>query len=101
MSVAGGCLCGAVRYRIEGDLAFFDSAADSGNLLSRGFCPTCGTPVTTQSHARRHLIAVRIGTLDDPDAAAPAQIIWTSSAPAWACLDPALPQVERQPPPVG
>jgi hypothetical protein len=27
--------------------------------------------------------------------------IWTSQAPTWACVDPALPKVERQPPPAG
>jgi hypothetical protein len=25
--------------------------------------------------------------------------IWTSSAPGWACIDPALPRVEKQAPP--
>ena len=34
--------------------------------------------------------------LADP-AAAPQAIIWTRSAPAWACFDPGLPQTEGQP----
>jgi len=38
-------------------------------------------------------------TLDDPAIAAPSMAIWTSQAPVWACIDPALPRVEKQPPP--
>ena len=33
--------------------------------MHRQFCPTCGTPVFTQSEARLHMIGVRAGTLDD------------------------------------
>ncbi len=85
--------------QIDGEICWFESIADSGNTLSRGFCPACGTPLLVQSHARRHLIAIRVGALDSPEAVAPTAIIWTECAPLWACLDPALPHVERQPPP--
>jgi hypothetical protein len=42
---------------------------------------------------------VRIGTLDDPSSVKPVANIWSASAPVWACLDPALERIERQPPP--
>jgi hypothetical protein len=42
---------------------------------------------------------VRAGTLDDPSAIRPTANIWAASAPAWACLDPALERVDRQPAP--
>lgn len=86
--------------RIEGTLALHDKPAASGPLLERGFCPACGTHLTTQSHARRHLIGVRVGAFDDPAAYPPAAVIWTASAPPWALIDPALPSTERQPPPL-
>ena len=83
----------------EGEVRWFESPADSGATLARGFCPACGTPLFTQSHARRHLIGVRLGALDDPELMAPQLVIWTASAPSWAVIDAALPQVKRQPPP--
>ena len=42
----------------------------------------------TQSDARRHMIGVRAGTLDDPEIGKPQMTIWTSSAPSWAVFDP-------------
>lgn len=87
-------------FRVEGTLSDYRSVADSGNVMHRGFCPVCGTHVTTASEARPHLIAVRAGTLDDQSLVRPMAIIWTSRAPSWARLDPELSQFEGQPPPV-
>lgn len=84
---------------IEGALRDHASRADSGNIVHRTFCPACGTPVTTQSEARPHILSVRAGTLDDPGRFKPEITIWTSSAPSWACFDPNLPQEPNQPPP--
>ena len=84
---------------VEGALADYVSAADSGNLTHRQFCPACGTPVFTQSEARRHYLGVRAGTLDDPERGKPQATIWTSSAPSWAAFDPSLPREDRQAPP--
>ena len=85
----------AVKF--DGELRDYASTAASGNLMHRGFCPKCGTPVTTGSEARPHLIGVRGGTLDDPEIAKPDVSIWTSSAPSWAVIDEDLPQVAAQP----
>lgn len=84
---------------IEGKLGDYRSVADSGNVMHRRFCSNCGTPMFSEAEARPHLIFVRAGTLDDTSLANPAMNIWTSSAPHWACLDPKLPKVDRQPPP--
>ena len=83
----------------QGEVRWHDVIAASGNGLARGFCPACGTPLFVQSHIRRHLIAVRIGVFDDTDRLGPRELIWTATAPAWACLDPALPKTEGQPAP--
>lgn len=83
-----------------GELRDYAMVADSGAVAHRRFCPTCGTHLFSASEARPHLIFVRVGSLDEPDGVKPAMTIWTASAPSWACFDPALPQVERQPPPV-
>jgi hypothetical protein len=85
---------------LEGELASTAYVAASGNTLTQSFCPSCGTPVMGQSSARPQFRSLRLGFLDEPHGLAPGTVIWTEEAPDWACLDPALPQVERQPPPI-
>lgn len=84
---------------IDGELRDYPSTADSGTAMHRRFCPRCGTHLFSEAESRPHLIFVRAGTLDDPNVAKPSMTIWTSQAPAWACMDSELPKVERQPPP--
>lgn len=86
---------------ITGVLSDYTGTADSGNVMHRKFCSTCGTPMFSQAEARPHLIIVRAGTLDDPEQVRPIASIWTESAPSWACIHQNLPQFPRQPPPTG
>jgi hypothetical protein len=85
---------------VDGKTGDFASAADSGNIIHRQFCPACGTPLNSGAEVRPHLIGIRVGSLDDPSSVTPDSIIWTESAPAWAHLNPNLPHVQRQPPPL-
>jgi len=94
----GACFRTAA-FKVAGKTSDFSSVAESGNRMHRRFCADCGTPLFSEAEARPHLIFVRVGTFDDPNLASPAMTIWTSSAPRWACIDPALPRVEKQPPP--
>ena len=137
MPIAGGCLCGQLRYEIaaekpivarvcwcrvcqylgagtgsvgalfrkedvavSGPLTDYVCRADSGATMHRRFCAQCGTPLFSEAEERPTFVFVRAGTLDDPDLSPPSATIWTRSAPKWACLDPKLPQVEGQPPPL-
>jgi hypothetical protein len=124
MPIAGGCLCRQLRYEIAASAprtvrlcwcricqylaagnatvnAVFDkdavtitgrrteyiSYADSGARMHRSFCPDCGTQVFSEAEPRPGTIVVRAGTF----------VIWTASAPSWACFDPELPKVAGQP----
>jgi hypothetical protein len=87
--------------RIHGELRDYVSVADSGNVMHRRFCPSCGVHLFSEAEVRPHLIFVRAGTLDDPELGQPRATIWVSQAPAWACIDPGMPKFDRQPPPAG
>jgi hypothetical protein len=82
---------------VTGTLATYTSTAESGNEISRMFCPTCGSHLFAKSSAWRQVRALRLGNLDDPSSVRPDMNIWAGSAPSWACLDPALERVEHQP----
>jgi hypothetical protein len=99
----GGCQCGAIRYRITGELldphichcrmcqkafgSFFaplvgakpdgfewtcgkPTVYRSSTYAERGFCPSCGTPLTYRAMGRDK-ISVSIGSLDEPERARP------------------------------
>jgi len=92
----GGGMVNAVfnkdAIRVTGETRVFTSIADSGAVMRRSFCPTCGTPLFSEAEPRPHLIIVRAGSLDDPNIARPGAVIWAKSAPQWACFDPDLPR---------
>lgn len=81
----------------SGDLAEYSSTADSGNQITRQFCPRCGSQLFAKSSARPQFRVVRAGNLDDPSSVKPSTNIWAASAPGWACLDMAMERVEQQP----
>jgi hypothetical protein len=87
------------KVTVEGDIRWYESTAESGNRMERGFCPTCGTPLLSRTEARPHLLVVRAGALDDRELLAPQGTIWTDEAPTWGHIDPNLPQFPGQPPP--
>jgi len=83
---------------ISGELKDFESTADSGNKMHRKFCPSCGVHLFSAAEVRPHILIVRAGTLDNQQDVKIDALIWTSSAPNWAHLDPSIQQFEKQPP---
>jgi len=83
---------------IFGKLKDYESIADSGNKMHRKFCPDCGVHLFSMAEVRPHLLIVRAGSLDDQKNIKIDALIWTSSAPKWAYLDPGIQQFDKQPP---
>jgi len=90
----------AESFKISGETTEYISTADSGNVMRRRFCPTCGTALFSEALSRPNLIVVRAGALDDPEIGRPASVIWTASAPSWGFADPDLPSCAGQPAPI-
>lgn len=84
--------------RTTGDVHWYESVADSGNTVRRGFCPACGTPLFTSSSGHPDFLGVRVGTFEEPGSVTPSETIWTDSAPGWACIADDLPTSPRQAP---
>lgn len=84
---------------VSGSPGEYTSTGDSGNRVRRRFCSNCGCHLFADSTGRPGLTVVRVGTLHDPSSVRPTANIWSASAPAWACLDPALQRIEHQPVP--
>jgi hypothetical protein len=104
MSLEGGCLCGAVRYRIHADpltlyachctdcqrqsgSAFglslaLDLTTDDGRNRRPRLCGACGTRLYNESKVAE-VVVVRGGTVDGAAKLRPIGHIWTTSAQPW------------------
>jgi len=82
---------------LEGKAACWDIVADSGNVKTRAFCPTCGTPVYLTFSAMPDFFTVHAASLDDPGRYRPQLVTYTVRGHEWDRLDPALPKFDRMP----
>ncbi|WP_417622076.1 GFA family protein [Parasphingorhabdus sp.] len=133
MTMTGRCLCGAVKYTVEGDLKMcgvchckncqrqagsaysvlfgvtddqievsgdltaYDDHGESGNLVHRHFCGTCGSPVKTTLPTQPGMTYIKAGTLDDTSAIHPQVHFWTGSKQDWVEIDADILQMEGNP----
>ncbi len=86
----------AAAFNIEGEVRGYAVQSDSGNEVTRSFCPTCGTPVFSELAANPGIVAVKAATLDNPSIVSPQMHIWTASAQPWAETGE-LPTFEKSP----
>ena len=84
-------------FTVTGEVTFFDKPADSGNMVRRGFCATCGSPLYSTNSAMPGLVFARASVLDDPEVARPQMVVFASRAPSWDHVDPALPAFPTMP----
>ena len=130
-TLAGGCLCGAVRFEcahdgekmavchcsdcrkasgsaashilrvpaqaltlLRGEPRSYEKRADSGNAITRMFCPQCGSQLYSEREDLPQFRAIRVGALDDASSLEVGLHIWTRSALPWLERDASLPQHE-------
>ncbi len=84
---------------ILGKTASYPSTADSGNINTRHFCPTCGSRVYGENSARPGVIGITVGCLDENDWFSPQAVVYTKGRAAWDKTPEDVPNFERMPPP--
>lgn len=82
---------GADGFELTGEVSRFDKAADSGNVVTRCFCGTCGSAVYSTNSGMPGMTFVRASSLDDLDAIEPQMTVYASRAPKWAQIDESKP----------
>lgn len=75
---------------LTGKVSEYVSPSDSGNMVTRAFCPTCGAPVYSTNAAMPDLIFLRASSLDDLEVFQPQMVVYASRAASWDHMDPGL-----------
>lgn len=87
----------ASAFSLTGDVKFFDKPADSGNMVSRGFCPDCGSAIYSTNSSMPGMAFVRASSLDNPENFRPQMRVYTDRAASWDQMDPSLPGFAAMP----
>ena len=82
---------------LTGEPKVYTRTADSGHTARRAFCAECGAPLFASTSARRDLVGIRAGSLDDPSWFEPQAEVWAASAQPWDLLNPDIPHFPRDP----
>jgi hypothetical protein len=87
----------APALKVTGTVKYHEVKADSGNTISRGFCPECGSRLLGKTSGVPDLAMITAGSLDDPTQYVPQLDIYISSAQPWDHMNPALPKFPKMP----
>ena len=89
----------AAEFRItKGKPKHYIAKADSGNEITRVFCPDCGSPIYAQVSTRPDLVSICVVSLDDPRWFRADADIFVKSAQPWDHMNPAVPKYPTYPP---
>ena len=78
----------ADAVRVTGKLNFFHQQSYGGSRVSRGFCPTSGSPVMSKNSSSPNIRFFHAGGLDDPGRFPPRSVVWFASAQPWNFVAP-------------
>jgi len=84
-------------FSISGKVKSYDRPADSGNIVSRHFCPNCGSPVYSKNSGMPGMVFPRASTLEDLEVIKPKMSVYVSRAASWEMIDPNLPSFDELP----
>ena len=77
------CFYSKSDVHITGELKGFDLETDSGNVMTRTFCPNCGAHITENSTWKPEQVVITAGSLDDPTRVKPEAHCWTKRMLPW------------------
>lgn len=83
--------------KITGKTSTFDHKVDSGNVLTKHFCPRCGSQMFGENAARPTSIGLRGGTINEQELVKPAFNVFAGSKMDATILDENIPAFEGMP----
>ena len=88
----------ADQVEIKGETTGHVSTADSGNILTRHFCPSCGGRIFNMNSARPGVVGIMVGSVDDSSWFSPQAVVYTKDRSSWDKTPTDIPNFEAMPP---
>jgi hypothetical protein len=82
---------------VHGKVAEYALKPKAGSVVTRTFCPVCGSALFGRNTRMPGFVTISVGTLDDPDGVVPQVVVFRRSRRRWDRFDPELPSFETQP----
>jgi hypothetical protein len=92
-----GAMFPADKILIRGDVSEFRLESEAGSVVTRTFCPKCGSPLFGRNTRMAGFMTVTAGTLDDPNSLEPQVVVFARTRRDWDMMDGALPTFDTQP----
>ena len=84
---------------ISGEVASYEVTADSGNKVTRHFCPVCGNRIYHTNTGRPGILTLPAGCFDDNEWFAPRVVVYARNRPKWDMTSREVPNFDAMPPP--
>ncbi|WP_424959265.1 GFA family protein [Hyphomicrobium sp. 1Nfss2.1] len=102
--VSGGGHLSIARFKrddiaVSGETKTHSMTADSGNTVTRHFCPSCGSRLFSETTGRPGIIGVVAGAFDSNAWFDPDMVIFKRSQPLWDITTEDVPCYDALPPP--
>lgn len=83
--------------QVQGNTSNYRYTGDSGNPVTRHFCPACGAPLFSDVAVVPDLWFVRAASLDEPALVSPSLHVYCDSAQPWDQSGDDLPRFGKMP----
>ena len=87
---------GQDTVKVTGEIKSFSHKADSGNTLTKQFCPNCGSQMFNRNSGNS-VLAIKAGTVNEQAEVKPQFNVYTGSKMDCTLLDDSIPAFEKMP----
>jgi len=83
---------------LTGEVRTYGRVSDSGNLVTRAFCPDCGAPIFSKNPAMPAMLFLRASSLDDLEIFQPQMHLYAIRAASRDAPSAGMPAFDKMPP---
>lgn len=92
-----GAMFSTENFRITGELGEYELRSDNGNVVTRVFCPSCGSPIFGRNTGMEGFLTISLGIFDESAGFEPSVIIFARNRKPWDLMDESIATFEAQP----